>query len=248
MTDTTNPCGLFGKVPQQADYVSHHLPESFTEYWHHWLQSAMSVSREQLGERWLDFYLTSPIWHFAISPGVFGHQAAVGVLIPSIDEVGRYLPLTVAHVHATHQPWPAYLKGGDWYRAAQDVALSALNEQTSYTQLIGALESLQAPPFPPVPYYETQHANHGLGKGYCVSAPADQAREQLTASLLDVTYTRLLNSYSVWWTDGSAHVEPCLLISANLPEAGQFAAMLDGQWQRWHWSIEQRVTREANGR
>lgn len=235
------PCGLFGKIPQQADYVSHHLPASFTDYWHQWLQSAMSVSHEQLGERWLDHFLTSPVWHFAISPGVFGPEAAMGVMIPSCDEVGRYLPLVVAHAHPAHQPWSAYLFAKDWYTDARAVALAALHESVGYMELIERLEGL-APPAPPaIPAFQTHHASHGAGKGFVIASDTDTTSQAFTAGLLEHTYARLLGNYSVWWTDGSAQVEPCTLISAALPEAGQYAAMLDGQWPRWHWSIEQQL-------
>ena len=35
-----------------------------------WLSTAMRDGREQLGERWLDVYLTAPVLRFAWAPGV----------------------------------------------------------------------------------------------------------------------------------------------------------------------------------
>ncbi|GAL04531.1 protein phosphatase ImpM [Photobacterium aphoticum] len=58
--------------------------------WSEWQQAILSVSREQLGEEWADCYLTSPVWHFALSPGACGKQGMVGTLMPSIDQVGRH--------------------------------------------------------------------------------------------------------------------------------------------------------------
>src|SRR5690625_5207762 len=121
MSHSVELCGLFGKVPQQADFISRHLPESFIESWHAWLQTGLSVSREQLGTDWLELYLTSPVWRFAVGAGVCTEQAAVGVLIPSVDEIGRFFPLTVAHV-GPHRPWPALVAGADWYRQVEQVA------------------------------------------------------------------------------------------------------------------------------
>jgi len=172
MNTEQESCGLFGKIPQQSDFVNLHLPESFIEHWHHWAQSCVSISREQLGDDWLDRYITSPIWHFAIMPGVAHEKSIVGIMIPSVDEVGRYFPFTIAHT-GEHDVWGAYLNGDPWFEQAEKLALLPLAE--------------------------------------------------------DITYSRIVSNL----------IEPCLAISAGLPDPGQFAAMLDGQWQQWGWSQEQ---------
>jgi type VI secretion system protein ImpM len=158
-------------------------------------------------------------------------------MIPSVDEVGRYFPLTIAHQGAC-APWAAYLDGQEWYQTVAKLALTALDEQTSYTQLIKQLEALPCPAFSAAPEYSTQtvtmnaHANQAF-----TSTPADTP-QQLANNVLHKAYTGLLGNYSLWWTEGSEHVEPSLLLSANLPEAGQFAAMLDGDWRQWNWAKE----------
>jgi len=245
MSDSDTPCGLFGKVPQQADFVNRHLPEGFTEYWHHWLQSGLSVSTEQLGDAWLETYLTSPVWRFALSAGVCSQNAVVGVLIPSVDEVGRYFPLTVAHASA-HRPWEAYLSGEAWFDAAERVALSALDEQIGYMRLIEDLEELPAPSFEPLPRFRTVPASSGSGAAWTIPNAGDD-RERMLPGLLERAYTRQLGAHSLWWTAGSEQVDPCALICAGLPEAGQMVAMLDGDWSRWGWGSEERVTESGEG-
>lgn len=88
--------GFYGKVATHGDFVSRRLPRSFLDPWDHWLQDCLRYSQEQLGADWLDVYLTSPVWRFALAPGVCGDGAWTGVLIPGVDRVGRYFPLTVA--------------------------------------------------------------------------------------------------------------------------------------------------------
>ncbi|VAW45390.1 Protein phosphatase ImpM [hydrothermal vent metagenome] len=243
MNKNSSTCGLFGKSPQKTDFISHFLPNEFTENWHNWLQSSLSVSREQLGENWLDYYLTSPIWNYAIMPDVITPQAITGVLVPSIDEIGRYFPLTIAHIGA-QQPWAAYLYGNEWYRNLQDVALHALNENTSYSQLIDQLEKLPILELPKMPDYTTQMSTHTFAHNQVIIKPTQQTNQELALSLLTKTYARLLGNYSLWWTEGSEHVEPCLILSANLPDPGQFAAMLDGNWQQWGWAEETIIQNE----
>ncbi|MGH1485288.1 MAG: type VI secretion system-associated protein TagF [Cellvibrionaceae bacterium] len=229
-------CGLFGKIPQQSDFVSHHLPESFIEYWHKWLQSSMSISHEQLGEDWLQRYIISPIWHFAIMPNVAHEKAILGVVIPSVDEVGRYFPLTIAHT-GDHDIWSAYLHGDEWYNTAEKVALMTLADETTYSNLIGELESLPIPEFEALPAYTTQASMH-VFKGNQLFSQTEKSKNDLVLSLLPKAYQQRFGNHSLWWTKGSETVDSCLAISTNLPDPGQFAAMLDGDWQKWGWSEE----------
>lgn len=237
MNTQQESCGLFGKIPQQSDFVNHHLPEAFVEHWHHWIQSCVSISQEQLSDDWLDRYMTSPIWHFAIMPGIAHEKSITGIVIPSVDEVGRYFPLTIAHT-GEHDIWGAYLNGDEWYQKAEKVALLPLAENISYSHIVGELENLSVPEIAPLPRYETQSAMHAF-KGNQIVEQKALDKHQLTESLVNNAYRQLYGNHSLWWTKGSNLIEPCLAISAGLPDPGQFAAMLDGQWQQWGWSQEQ---------
>ncbi|MGH1470065.1 MAG: type VI secretion system-associated protein TagF [Cellvibrionaceae bacterium] len=237
MTTNADTCGLFGKLPQQADFVSHFLPDSFTDHWHAWLQSSIGVSREQLGENWLDLYLTSPVWRFAIMPNIVTSEAIVGVIIPSVDEVGRYFPLTIAHL-GKHQPWSAYLHGQSWYDDIEKIAVSALDDNMTYSHFMGSQESLPPPNFLPFPNYKTTAVGHSPNRAIAIKKPEDNTENELTNSLLNNLTSTILGQHSLWWTNGSDHVDPCLLMSSNLPDAGQFSAMLDGDWQKWGWAEE----------
>jgi len=53
--------GLYSKLPSNGDLVSRRLTATFLGPWDRWLQESMADSRDQLGERWLDTYLTSPV-------------------------------------------------------------------------------------------------------------------------------------------------------------------------------------------
>jgi len=84
------PCvGWFGKIPSVGDFVTRRLPPGFVKPWDQWLQTGMSESRRRMGERWVDVYLTFPVWRFLLPVGVLGSTAWTGVLMPSVDRVGR---------------------------------------------------------------------------------------------------------------------------------------------------------------
>ena len=93
----TEECaGFYGKIPSLGDFVSRRLPRRFITPWETWLQEAMANSRQQLGDSWLDNYLTSPMWRFALTPGICGESGWAGIIMPSVDRVGRYYPFTLA--------------------------------------------------------------------------------------------------------------------------------------------------------
>jgi type VI secretion system protein ImpM len=83
--------GVYGKLPARGDFVSRRMGRSFVDAWDDWLQQAIPASQLALGDRWLDFYLTSPIWRFALGAGCCGPNTVVGVMMPSVDKVGRAL-------------------------------------------------------------------------------------------------------------------------------------------------------------
>ena len=52
--------GLFGKLPSHGDFLRRRASDAFVDAWDAWLRECLAASREALGERWLDVYLTSP--------------------------------------------------------------------------------------------------------------------------------------------------------------------------------------------
>lgn len=237
MSTQQESCGLFGKIPQQSDFVTHHLPESFIEHWHHWLQSCISISQEQLHDEWLEKYMVSPVWHFALMPNIAHEKSVVGIMIPSVDQVGRYFPSIVAHT-GDHDIWSAYLNGGTWYQAAEKIALMSLADDATYSQLIGELESLAPPEFEALPNYVTQASMNAFKSNQIVQQDAEQSPEALALSLIPKAIQHRYGKHSLWWTKGSERVDPCFAISTDLPDPGQYASMLDGDWQQWGWNEE----------
>src|SRR3546814_12125382 len=77
---------------------------------------------------------------------VCGPDAAVGVVMPSIDRVGRYFPLTVA-VLLDPDADPASVVGGadEWFERVENLLLSTLNVEASFEAFGAELESLGSP-------------------------------------------------------------------------------------------------------
>ncbi|MGJ7614508.1 MULTISPECIES: type VI secretion system-associated protein TagF [unclassified Variovorax] len=87
--------GWYGKLPGMGDFAHRRLPESFRSVWDAWLQRGLARLRDRHAD-WTERYLEAPVWCFALGPLVVGERAWIGVLMPSVDGVGRYFPFTLA--------------------------------------------------------------------------------------------------------------------------------------------------------
>lgn len=211
--------GFFGKVPTHGDFVRRALPATFITPWDDWLQAGIAGAKEILGGPWLDIYLTSPVWRFALSAELLGTPAVAGVLMPSVDSVGRYFPFTLACV-LDGGPTPMQLRAErKWFQRAEVLALGVLAEDGSLDALIQGLEALGCPrPPPPI------SLDHGAWR-------FDEAADRLTQGLV----ARLALPHALFWTQGSTRVRPTTLFVRQLPSARQFTALLDGAWSDHGW-------------
>lgn len=131
--------GWYGKLPSLGDFAGRRLPPLFVEPWDRWLANSM-VSWSESDAAWIEAYLAAPPLRFALGAGVPFEQSPgyAGVLMPSVDRVGRYFPLTVARPRAPEQAEaPAA-----WLEALETVAVAALNEDWSADRFDGELEAL----------------------------------------------------------------------------------------------------------
>ena len=86
--------GYFGKLPMRGDFIQRNMSAEFVHTWDNWLQSVIATSHHNLGHKWLEHYLVSPIWRYLIPQQSETYQ--LGVMLPSVDKVGRYFPFTVS--------------------------------------------------------------------------------------------------------------------------------------------------------
>jgi type VI secretion system protein ImpM len=191
--------GFYGKLPCRGDFLQRRVPGEFVEPWDAWLRECLTESRRQLQERWLDAYLVSPVWRFVLAGGLCGAKTYAGVLLPSVDLVGRYFPLTIV--------------------AGWEVALSAFvlaGSQGSWFELIQALalEALEAPLLD----------LDDFDRRVAATGTRVDAAEQGSARLEE----RMPDPVSLWWTEGSNDRDPDVLCVSGLPDPGAFAAMLSG--------------------
>ena len=233
-----NTVGFFGKLPAHGDFIYRDLPSNFINIWDAWLQSFVGSSKENMGESWLDIYLTSPIWRFAFSEGVVDQFAWAGILLPSVDRVGRYFPFSIAtRLPASANPMQI-ISQVEWFERMEAAALQALNGQVLIDDLLRLInrEPLVSSSF----YSLTASKTNSVGT-VIKQTIDDQSPHAAFSHLLDASLRETLSSYSVWNTLGSDYVEPCLFHARGLPPMRGIAAMLDGQWEQWGWHEPYRI-------
>lgn len=228
--------GIYGKLPSNGDFVSRRLPTTFVEPWDRWLQESIANSRDQLGERWLDIYLTSPVWRFTLASGAAGQSAWAGLLMPSVDRVGRYFPLTLAcPLPAAGNPVSVLTKGESWYNAAEGILLTCLEQDLPLPDFDRQVMALGPPPDIPCWSGTSPPGQSGARR---IPLPTDSST--LCQGLLHQTLGEILFAYSLWWsTNGSDLVEPSVLLCQGLPPSAGFAGMLTGEWDCWGWEQTQ---------
>ncbi|WP_244808427.1 type VI secretion system-associated protein TagF [Caballeronia zhejiangensis] len=134
--------GCFGKLRGNGDFVTRRLPQSFVVPWDAMLQAGLVAGRAALGPAWLDAYLTAPLWCFVLGGGVLGESGWAGVLMPSVDNAGRYFPLTIAAPVETHA-WPMRRPHARaWFAQCGALALATLDKHASLANFDAGLLAL----------------------------------------------------------------------------------------------------------
>jgi type VI secretion system protein ImpM len=233
--------GFYGKLPSHGDFLRRRASDAFVTAWDAWLQEALGRSRAALGEQWLNVYLTGPVWRFAGASGACGTAAVAGVMVPSVDRVGRYFPLTVvAELPEYVNPFEIATAGREYFDRAERVVLETLEtEQVDFDGFDREIEGLGPllAPFCGVPVVRLEEApvpagaHLGLQFPLASAAYLDSALLQIVSRQLSATYDPLM----LWWTDGSGAVPPEAVLTAGLPDPEAFTSMLDASRGVDHW-------------
>ena len=234
--------GWFGKLPSHGDFLQRRAPETFVAAWDEWLQRCIKHSRQTLQGEWLNAYLTSPVWRFMLSGGVIGASTYAGILLPSVDRVGRYFPLTIlAELPAQLSPMAVAIQGREWFRQIEAVALEALESQDFNIDDFDAALQSSGQSLAAVERYIATDLGESFPEGSrCWRMPVASA-DRVPASLIDPLIqlaSRRLRPLTLWWSDGSERVGASCLMAQSLPDAAQFVAMLDGSWSSAGWAGE----------
>jgi type VI secretion system protein ImpM len=237
--------GWYGKLPSVGDFASRRWPEGLLEAWDHWLAQELNELRQQDPDGWLQGYLDSPTWRFVLAPGVLGPTQAwplAGVLMPSVDKVGRYFPLSLVSPlnrlpHTVDEAQALF----NWLHGLDDLAADVLQEDWSIEQLETDLAQRQAPHWPTPPNALLTHLQSlSSGQASLVPLALPEPRVAMAAALgqgllawatlsaPDGALGRHLHpGLSWWWAEPAAAPESRQVwLGKGLPSGHDFAVLL----------------------
>lgn len=230
--------GWYGKIPGTGDFITRRMPTAFSESWDRWLQSAIAGSRERLGGRWRDTYLSMPIWRFVLSPGMLTPNAWAGIMVPSVDAVGRYFPLAVASAlpSASLSIVGTLMAAESWFDDIETIALSAIAPGADSAAIDSAIS--QRP-------FRAEWLRYP--EGHDDTVPIRGAKPQMlwvplsarnglppAQEVFDLA-ARLAEPTAAWLAEESELFGRCMLLCESLPPAEQYCAMMDGRWVERGW-------------
>ncbi len=228
--------GWYGKLPASGDFVTRRLPPSFIEPWDAWLNAMLAGSRERLGDAWRDAFLSAPAWRFVLAPGIIGPQAWAGLIVPSVDSVGRYFPLTVASALPSVglDPVATVARAHNWYSEVEPVAHAALSPQAEMETFDAQLANRRFPgELIALPEAATDETLPPRGRGQRALWIPLGPEFQGEAGLRGLAKP-LAEPYSAWLTEASEIFGRSLMLCEKLPAVEQFCAMLNGDWGASH--------------
>ncbi|MDW6026576.1 type VI secretion system-associated protein TagF [Mesorhizobium sp. BAC0120] len=216
--------GIFGKLPQKRDFIALNLPRAVLEPFETWLQSAVAASRNELGQAWQDIYLVSPIWRFWIGSDILT-TACAGALMPSVDSVGRFFPLSILYLAEPGQTIipPAFDPQDVWYFMLEERLLSVLDPKAEIAveRLTEGLLPPESGVLPPAPLpVRVKRGSVWRSEG---GAASEVLSVMMTADYWDTTAGR-----SFWWTNGGAASGPLIYARNALPDPLFYVDMLKG--------------------
>jgi len=195
--------GWFGKMPALGDFASRRLPPEWIAAWDGWLHGELVRSRAALGDDdWLSLYLVAPVRRFWLAPGLLTPPAWLGVLMPSVDSVGRHFPFTLATaLPPGHDGLIDALANDNWLDAADEVARRVLDPAFDVLSLEQAV--LEMPVL------------HGDRR---IEAHAGMRLERQIADAC-------AGYRCVWWCEGAAEGDG-FVAAHELPTGARFDALL----------------------
>lgn len=218
--------GWYGKLPSLGDFASRRLEPVFIDAWDAWLAGGLLALREARPDGWLEDYLGSPSWRFLLMPGVLpgtaGEAGWAGVLMPSVDRVGRYFPLTLV---LPLSPGPATTQDmaalWAWLARLDELARDALFDDWGADRLEDELARMALPAMGlapagvagwPVATGGVTEAAVGSDAALLIGAEAQQLWAARAAG-------------QAWWQARPDDAPARLLLSRGLPAASAFARL-----------------------
>ena len=186
------------------------------------MQASIATSKLQLGADWQQHYLTSPIWRFWLGSEICGNSV-IGAIMPSMDQVGRYFPLTVQACADTGEDVdpPETDAQESWFEALEDFLLKTLEPELPFESVRDALSTFAAP---------RMRSNERSGEAPIVMRVGSGGFSESFGTIRLAHTTRFCAGTSFWWTAGGVEYDPVAIACKGMPDPTLFTQMLTGRF------------------
>ena len=217
--------GIYGKLPAHPDFISDSIHSEVSNELYEWGQTCLYHSQQELPETdWLSAYLVSPIWRMCVPPTVKRKHAWIGVMVPSVDAVGRYFPLfLIFEIDPKHLcvEW-LFKEASSLFAILEKVSLKALQQRLS----LKAVKQLLDEELNRFELGESLQLPAGLEEN--VSDTVKQLNSEALLAYLPTPLTHVENSF--WWSFGEIYGRKNPLLVANsLPNHKEYQFLLTGK-------------------
>lgn len=219
---TASGFGAFGKIPSVGDFFRIDAPNGFVSVWDEWLQRCLVSGAHTYGDRWDELYMSAPIWRFTLSARLAGPDRVLGVLMASVDRVGRRFPLTLMTPRAgTGSAILDHFGNDALFETLEDTALAALEDDASKDSLSDALSALSPPET------ATDATMRRTSQGVFLTHAAGSDAAHLAAASL----TQDMTQPSVW--SAVTEADRRVMVCDGLPEGAAMQGLFDLQADVW---------------
>lgn len=145
----TSTYSWFGKLPSTGDFIHDGMNALVRQRWDGHLSRWMQAGQYLFPETWTEAYLSSPVYAFRLGSQcelAINNQSTAGIMMPSVDKVGRYFPFVVANTlsiatGSNHGGVPL----DDWLLELRNLCSQALWKEWTPEHLKTQLERLPDP-------------------------------------------------------------------------------------------------------
>ena len=217
--------GIYGKLPTHPDFISDSIHGEISNELYEWGQTVLYHSQQELSEtEWLSAYLVSPIWRMCVPSTDKRKHAWIGVMVPSVDAVGRYFPLFLVFEIAPKHVCVEWLfkEAATLFSILEKVSLQALQKRLS----LGDVKRLLTDELASFELGETLKAPVGVENG--TGLVTAQISSEALLSFLSTPIVQVHSS--LWWAFGEVHgrKDP-LVLASNLPNSTDYQFLLTGR-------------------
>lgn len=138
--------GAYGKIPAMGDFLRIGLSASFVKVWDDWMQHSLLAAQQAMGAHWRQAYFSAPIWRFTLQPHHTGVAAMSGIVMASVDRVGRQYPLTLVAQHPPDRYAQRHFANRPVFEKLETLALTVLEHDLGRDELTRALDYIRPAP------------------------------------------------------------------------------------------------------